>query len=70
MYSHHPQSSGEKPDASIWHCRACGWRSEATGLRGSSPASRCPECRGALSFIDFHRETETDLMERILAGKA
>lgn len=60
----HPQSSGERPDATVWFCRRCRERyDEERGL-----ATFC--CGGPLTYIAYHRATETELMERVIRGEA
>jgi len=61
---HHPQFSGEKPDATVWYCETCRERyDEASGL-----TTHC--CGRHLTYIDYHRATETELMERVIRGEA
>lgn len=63
MSSHHPKSSGEKPDTTIYWCRRCGWRSDKAG----GLMTRC--CGENLGWIAYHKATETELMEAIIAGR-
>jgi hypothetical protein len=68
MYSEpHPQSSGERPDTTILHCRRCGWACEPFKMGTTAMVNRCPGCGDVLHFINYHAATETPLAKSVLA---
>lgn len=59
-------SRGADHDATVWHCKACGWSSKVLSFRESPGVSACPECKGVLHWIDYDAATESDAVLALL----